>query len=258
MLEASGVLHGVCERGNMHRKRRFIKGAFCMLLAVLLTLAFGCRKEPLCQAGETRLAKTGETLFVLEGGGLARPVEIPLWVELDLSSADDAEKCMMQNEFFFFRLPDKRIYVGQYNAWCGGEAQCRLLDPKTQKFERPPGGCLESGGIHMRAKPLETSDRNKEASKDNWLAVHHEAEGVAWVDFVTYAPSEGTKRHLTLDLFHDGQVQAKVVPGGLFVTSNFDLFKQQENLVVKDPENAPLRRYRWTPEGGLKPLDADL
>jgi len=241
----------------MHRKGLHSQGAGCMLLAVLLPLAPGCREKPLRQTGETRLARTGETLFVLEGGGLDRPVEVPLWVELDLSSVDDAEKCMMQSEFFFFELPDQKIYVGQYNSWCGEESQCRILDPETRGFEKPPGGCLESSGIHMRVEPLESAGEKPhagEASRDIWLAVYSEAEGVAWVDLVTYAPSWGTKKHLTLDLYHDGQVQAKVVPGGLLVTSNFDLLKRHHGLSVRDPGNAPPRRYRWTQESGLTPL----
>jgi hypothetical protein len=202
--------------------------------------------EPLIQVGEAAWAETGQRFLVLDGGGLPHAVEIPLWIELDLSGYEDRDKCTMHDESVFFQLGDGRIYIGQYNSWCGRDDACRILDPATLEFSGPPGGCISPDAVHMTLEPL-----TGEPSHATWLAVRHEAEGVSWVDFVTYSPASGPEKHLHVDLHHDGVVEARVVEDGLLLDSNFDLLAKHEGLTVSDPEGTPSRRYRWTRKDGL-------
>src|SRR5262245_19929398 len=81
-------------------------------------------KEPLRLAHEMGFpARVGETFFTLTGGHLSRPVLVPLFFQFEDDDLDD--KCSLHNEAFFFELDDGRVYIGQYNSWCGGRT-CRI------------------------------------------------------------------------------------------------------------------------------------
>ena len=215
------------------------------MIAAAITVA-GCRNGktaaggPLRQLGESELAGTGETLFVLTGGKLDRTVEVPLWIELDTS--DDELKCRIHTEHVFFELPDGLVYVGQYNSWCGKSDACRILDPATRRFSRPTGGCISPSGVHMRIEAL--------GGKEAWLAVYTDAEGVAWVDYVTYSPLKGPTEHLHVDLAHDGRVKTRVTENGLELSANFDLLDPPEGLIVAGDGTAK-HDFTWSQATGL-------
>lgn len=212
----------------------------CVLLAATPACRGGSKDTagPLRQLGDTESAGTGQTLFVLTGGPLERPIDIPLWLELD--ETDDELKCRLHTEFVFFELPPDLVYIGQYNSWCGGPSQCRILDARTRKLSSPPGGCISPSGVHMRI----------EALGDSWLAVYSDSEGVGWVDFVTYSTQKGPTEHLHIETAHDGQVKATVTPTGLDLTSNFDLIDPLEGLIVAGEEPGE-HHFTWTPGKGL-------
>ena len=212
----------------------------CVLLAATPGCRDGCRASggPLRQLGDTESAATGETLFTLTGGALVRPIDIPLWLELD--ETDDDGKCPLHTEHVFFELPGGSVYIGQYNSWCGGPSQCRILDPSTRKLSKPPGGCISPSGVHMYI----------EALGDSWLAVHSDAEGVGWIDYMTYSPIQGPTTHLHIETAHDGQVEARVTPSGLELTSNFDLIDPLQGLVVAG-EDPVEHHFTWTKSTGL-------
>lgn len=207
-------------------------------------------EDPLQVVGEIGWAKTGETLFRLGGGGLSRPVEIPVWIDLALEDYEYEDKCTMHNEFVYFKLPDGLIYIGQYNSWCGRDDACRILDPKTRKFSKPSGGCIPPDGVHMRIEPLKHLGKEP-VGGPVWLAVVSDSEGVARVDYITYSPDKGVDSRLEIDLHHDGHVEAWVAAHGLQLTSNFDLLGKHDALFVADPKGSVPRRYRWTHEEGL-------
>jgi hypothetical protein len=198
--------------------------------------------QPLHSVGEMRWpGQRGEPLFVLVGGALPRPIAVPLLFTPD----DDPEgKCAFHNEGFFFALDDGRVYIGQYNSWCGGEA-CLILEPASGRFAPPAGGCVEPGfGIHWRAEPVGRG----------WIAVYSSAEGMGQVAFGAYSPEAGFTPAVELGLGHSGDVEGRMTEQGPLLTSRCDLAGAGCGM-FDDAGAAPLKTFRLGPAGRLSPLD---
>jgi len=181
---------------------------------------------------------TGAPLLRLRGGPISRPFDVPLWLTFDERDRS-YDNCALAHEAVVFPLPDGRIYVGQYNASCGGERQCRILDPRAGVAQQPPGGCVWGEGIHHRATAI----------GDGHVLLISDAEGAGAVAVVRYDPAHGAevRLHLSMSATATG-FSAEVSDGGVDFDTVCDLPPGCEH---RDYGEVPSRAYRWTPARGL-------
>jgi len=181
--------------------------------------------------------QTGAALLRLRGGPVPRPLEVPMWLTFDARDAG-YDNCALHHEAMVFALPDGRVYVGQYNSWCGGPRQCRVIDPRTGATETPAGGCLWGDGIHHRATAI----------GDGWVLLTSDAEGTGAIEIVRYDPDRGERVALSLSLSSMAPLHAEARDGGVDFTTVCELPPGCEH---REYGEVPARRYRWTPASGL-------
>lgn len=85
--------------------------------------------------------KPGAAFARLSGGGIQRPVTIPLWMRFD--AQDDPFKCSLDHQLQAIRLTQQKVYIRQANVRCGNGPACRILDLKTRRFTKPKH-CIQS------------------------------------------------------------------------------------------------------------------
>lgn len=181
--------------------------------------------------------RTGAPLLRLRGGPVPRPFDVPLWLTFD--EADRAQDtCALHHEALAFALEDGRIYVGQYNSWCGGARQCRLIDPYSGAASEPEGGCLWGDGIHHRA----------EAIGGGHVLLTSDAEGTGAVQIVRYDPERGAEVELELSISPYAPLRAEVRDGGVDLSTPCAL---PPGCEMREYGEVPSRAYRWTPARGL-------
>lgn len=180
---------------------------------------------------------TGAPLLRLRGGPVPRPLDVPLWLTFDDRDRADGE-CSLHHEAVVFPLPDERIYVGQYNSWCGSARTCRVIDPRSGAGSEPRGGCLWGEGIHHRARAI----------GDGYVLWISDAEGGGAVDVVRYDPEVGAALELRLSISATAPLRVEVRDGGVDFATVCEVPPGCEH---RDYRGAPLREYRWTPSGGL-------
>lgn len=189
----------------------------------------------------TPATKVGETLFILTGGPLRKPLAVPLWVQPE---PDADEKCSLFYEWFFFQTTDGHVYIGQYNGRCGG-AGCRIFDPVSGQLTAPSGGCIgpPTMGLHYHVRSL----------GGPWIEVNGDAEGSATVQFATWTPESQKDVQLEIGLGNgSGTFNAQLDGDGLLLSSSCDLLPGGAGCsLFGDSAGQPVRRYRWTKAGGV-------
>jgi len=185
---------------------------------------------------------TGAPLLHLRGGPLPRPIDVPLWLTFDERDRGQLGRCSMHHEAVAFPLADGRIYVGQYNSWCGGPRTCRVLDVASLEEEVPAGGCVWGEGIHHRVVPIDGP----------YLLLSSSSEGGGHVDIVSYDTSLGTAVELHLPFGSAEILTTEVRDAGVDISTSRELSEHVGPTASPNP--SPLHRYRWTEAGGLAAL----
>lgn len=183
-------------------------------------------------AVETRSDPTG---FVVTGGSLATPLELPLW--LDIDPDDNDGKCALFADALAVELSDGRIYVQQHSDLCT-EPACRVID----------GGAV-SGAACLEA-PLGFIHRI-ESLAGGLVMFAATAEGYGDLVIASYSPEAGQRDLARVGISPYGFVDARPIPGGVLFASPCELPRGCTEVVGDD---LPIHYYEWTPDGGLRPL----
>lgn len=175
----------------------------------------------------------GTPLVTLEGGPLAAPVVVPLWLDLRDPDPELQERAGWDTDVGWLPLPDGRIYVEQSNVRAG--TACRVLDP-DRGFVEPAGGCVESTYLRRSLEPVDAG----------LAVVRSSAEGCAAFQLVRW---DGAPRVLlAADLgCMDGDVRWDRDGDALVLRSTCDLGTGG----CPPFETGPDRTWRWTEAGGL-------
>lgn len=182
-------------------------------------------------------AEPGAPLLHLLGGPFAQPHSVPLLLELGSRPADE---CEIYNDAVVFELADGRVYLGQYNARCGGQA-CRVVDPATGEVSEAKA-CLFGDGMHHVVEPI----------GGGYYLLTSTSEGGGTMSFERYDPAVGTERVLELGLSAFAVIETQVDRGAVVLTTPCELPRGCE---ARDYGRRPWKRWRWTPQQGLHPDD---
>lgn len=183
----------------------------------------------------------GAPLLELRGGPFDQPWIAPLW--LDLADAAN-DKCDLSNEALTFPLDDGRVYLAQYNPYCGGHA-CRVIDPMNGE-STTPAECLVGQFMHQRI----------DAIGGGHYLVASDSEGVGELSIVRWDPLEGTERLFTTSSLGAAgtSVEATVEAAGgaigdvTFVTP----CELPAGCGTRDSNQQPTRTWRWNVARGLQ------
>ena len=180
-------------------------------------------------------ASLGAPLLELRGGPLLQPFEAPLWLELDTTASD---KCDVQNDALAFTLTDGRVYLAQFNPYCGGQA-CRIIDVRTGEASAPKA-CLFGDGIHHAVEPI----------GEGFYLLTSTSEGAGTLSIEAYDPDVGTRRVLEMALSAFAEIETDIEDGAVTFTTRCEL---PQGCASRSYERRPLRRWRWTVDDELQP-----
>ncbi len=179
-----------------------------------------------------------ERRFILAGGPLAAPAELPLWITLD-ETGEDEGRCWLDTELVAAPIDARRVYLDQRSARCGeGEGlSCRVYDAADGSLTTPES-CMEpTSGVSYGLQSL----------GDGWWVSRCYQEGPCVASLVRWAPRMAEQK-VWLPWISEVEHTVERRADHFRVRSRCHPLEGGCDYEVLMYDAAPLMEYAWAPD----------